>query len=63
MNQQNENSLEVHLLDFKDDLYSQEMTVHFLKRLRDEQKFSSTEALIEQLKQDEKDTRSINITN
>ena len=33
--------LEVHLLDFDSDLYNQRLEIHFVKRLRDEKKFSS----------------------
>lgn len=37
--------LEVHLLDFAEDLYGQRMTVVFQHKLRDEEKFASLEAL------------------
>lgn len=37
--------LEVHLLDFAGDLYGQNMTVAFHRKLRDEQRFASLEAL------------------
>ncbi len=45
-------SLEVHLLEFNGDLYGKELTVRFLARLRDEQKFSSLDALKAQLERD-----------
>jgi riboflavin kinase/FMN adenylyltransferase len=45
-------TLEVHLLDFNGDLYGKELTVRFLARLRDEQKFSSLDALKAQLERD-----------
>jgi len=45
-------SLEVHLLDFNGDLYGKTLTVRFLTRLRDEQKFSSLDALKAQLERD-----------
>lgn len=45
-------SLEVHLLDFNGDLYSKELTLYFLARLRDEQKFASLDALKAQLERD-----------
>lgn len=38
-------SLEVHVLDRQLDLYGQRLTVRFLHKLRDEQKFASLEAL------------------
>jgi riboflavin kinase/FMN adenylyltransferase len=45
-------SLEVHLLDFNGDLYGKSLTLRFLARLRDEQKFSSLDALKAQLERD-----------
>jgi riboflavin kinase/FMN adenylyltransferase len=44
--------VEVHLLDFDGDLYGQHVHVQFLKRLRDEMKFDSADALIEQMHRD-----------
>jgi len=38
-------SLEVHLLDFSGDLYGEILRIYFVERLRDEQVFSSLEAL------------------
>lgn len=49
-------SIEVHILDFKDDIYGQPIELTFFKKLREEQKFSSLEALKEQLKKDKTDT-------
>ena len=46
-------SLEVHLLGFSGDLYDRHLTVSFYDYLRDEKKFASQDALIEQLKQDQ----------
>lgn len=46
-------SVEVHLLDFKGDLYGQELTLIFNRRIRDEQKFDSLEALKAQIQKDE----------
>ncbi len=45
-------SLEVHLLEFNGDLYGKSLTVRFLARLRDEQKFPSLDALKAQLERD-----------
>lgn len=42
-------SVEVHLLDWSGDLYDQTITLHFLHWLREEQKFASVDALIEQI--------------
>lgn len=41
--------LEVHLLDFHQDFYGQELEVEFLTKLRDEKRFESLEKLKEQL--------------
>ncbi|SFT89758.1 riboflavin kinase / FMN adenylyltransferase [Lishizhenia tianjinensis] len=46
-------SVEVHILDFKGDLYGQELTLTFLKRIRNEEKFSSLDALKAQIEKDE----------
>ncbi|NTS76701.1 bifunctional riboflavin kinase/FAD synthetase [Catenovulum sp. SM1970] len=44
--------LEVHLFDFAGDLYGQRLTITFKKKLRDEQKFDSVDALKQQIKLD-----------
>ena len=45
-------TLEVHILQLHENLYGQELLVSFVKRLRDEQRFDSIEALKAQLQQD-----------
>lgn len=45
-------SIEVHIFDFSGDLYNKEITLIFVGKIRDEQKFSGVEALAEQLKKD-----------
>ena len=45
-------TLEVHVLHLNWDLYGHQLTVHFIERLRDEQRFDSEEALIAQLQKD-----------
>ncbi len=50
-------TLEVHLLDFHDDLYGQTVNVEFLHRLRDIKHFSTPEALQQQLQKDLEQTR------
>ncbi|HQB29005.1 MAG TPA: riboflavin kinase, partial [Paludibacter sp.] len=45
-------SLEVHILDFQEDIYGQNLKVSFLKKIRDEKKFNAVEDLVEQLKKD-----------
>ena len=45
-------TLEVHVLHLNADLYGQRLTIQFIQRLRDEQRFSSAEALRQQLLHD-----------
>lgn len=44
--------VEAHLLDFDRDLYGQDIRLDFIARLRDEQRFASVQALIDQVHQD-----------
>ena len=44
--------LEVHVLNFSKDLYGQHVHITFLKKIRDEVKFESIEALKAQIKKD-----------
>jgi riboflavin kinase/FMN adenylyltransferase len=52
-------NVEAYLLDFDRDIYDEELRLEFVARLRDELKFDSVEALIEQIGQDVQDTRQI----
>ncbi|MBC7539828.1 MAG: bifunctional riboflavin kinase/FAD synthetase [Bacteriovorax sp.] len=45
-------NIETHLLDFNRDIYGEEMRVSFLKKIRDEKKFSSVNDLISQIDSD-----------
>lgn len=47
-------NIETHLLDFNRDIYGEELRVLFLKKLRDEKKFSSVNDLISQIDTDVK---------
>jgi riboflavin kinase/FMN adenylyltransferase len=51
-------SIEVHLLDFDFDIYGQHLELIFFRKLREEQKFESLNALKEQLANDKEDTIS-----
>tara|TARA_B100000427_G_scaffold327744_1_gene339196 strand:+ start:2632 stop:3570 length:939 start_codon:yes stop_codon:yes gene_type:complete len=52
-------TIEVFLIDFDGDLYSQILNVEFVKRIRDEKKFEDFKDLKAALKNDEEVTRSI----
>ncbi|WP_439182044.1 bifunctional riboflavin kinase/FAD synthetase [Carboxylicivirga taeanensis] len=52
-------SLEVHIFDFNHDIYSEEVELQFISRVRDEQKFTNVDELIAQLKKDEVTIRAI----
>lgn len=52
-------SVEAHVLDFEGDLYGREVSVDFVKRLRDEASFSSVEALNAAIEQDVSTTRRV----
>ncbi|MCW2989526.1 MAG: bifunctional riboflavin kinase/FAD synthetase [Solirubrobacterales bacterium] len=51
--------IEAYLIDFEGDIYGQQLSIEFLKRLRGERRFPSVEALVEQMKQDVVDARQI----
>lgn len=44
--------LEVHLFDFNQHIYGQHVSVEFLKKIRDEEKFNSSTELIQQMEKD-----------
>jgi riboflavin kinase/FMN adenylyltransferase len=45
-------TLEVHLFDFDERIYGKRITVRFLEKLREEQKFSDLDALVAQMRRD-----------
>ncbi len=45
-------TVEVHILDFNDNIYGDMIRVNFIQRIRDEKKFSAISELIEQIKKD-----------
>jgi riboflavin kinase/FMN adenylyltransferase len=47
-----ENRIEIHIFDFNEDLYGQQLEVEVLKKVRDEKKFDSIEQLSRQIEQD-----------
>jgi riboflavin kinase/FMN adenylyltransferase len=49
---ESERRLEVHFLDFSNQIYSEWVKVEFLERIRDEKKFASREELVKQIQSD-----------
>ena len=47
--------LEVHLLDFDQEIYGKRISVEFLQKQRDEADFPSVAALIEQISRDKRE--------
>jgi riboflavin kinase / FMN adenylyltransferase len=45
-------SIELHILDFKQDIYGEEVRIDFVARLRDIHRFASIDALIEAIRED-----------
>ena len=54
--------LEIHLFDFKDDIYGKHLKIEFVERIRDEQKFDSFEQLKQQIKHDSAMARKLLMT-
>ncbi|MEG3070590.1 MAG: riboflavin kinase [Candidatus Syntrophopropionicum ammoniitolerans] len=50
--QGNKRNIEVHLLDFCQDLYGEQIKINFTRRIREEKKFASPTELIEQIEMD-----------
>jgi riboflavin kinase/FMN adenylyltransferase len=51
--------VEVYLLDWDGDLYDATLTVELIERLREERRFASVEALVEQMRADESQARRL----
>jgi len=56
---ENERSIETHILDFSADIYGQEIALEIVERLREEMKFSRPEELISQIGIDVRKAREI----
>jgi riboflavin kinase/FMN adenylyltransferase len=52
-------TVEVHILDFNENIYGQRIRVNFISRLRDEKKFANIEDLSEQIRHDIERAREI----
>jgi riboflavin kinase/FMN adenylyltransferase len=55
--------VEVHILDFKRTIYGQRLGVHMVKRLRDERRFPSADALVAQMQRDVAAARTVLVGN
>jgi len=52
-------TIEVHILDFSENIYGQTLKVYFMEYIRDEEDLPSIAALKEKLEEDEKSTRAL----
>lgn len=52
-----ESLVETYVFDFHEEVYGQKVTVTLLKKLRDNQKFDSPEALVAQMEEDKKQAK------
>ncbi len=59
ISKENNQTIEVNIFDFTEDIYGEKVIVQFLSKWREEQKFDGIEALKIQLKKDEETIRSI----
>jgi riboflavin kinase/FMN adenylyltransferase len=59
LNLQHQLSVETHILNFNGDIYGKTITVYFINRLRDEQKFEHVQALIKAIDLDQVHTKDI----
>lgn len=51
-NPEDNQTIEVHLFNFKKDIYGQDLEIQFIRKIRDEKKFPSYSSLVEQIKKD-----------
>ncbi len=51
--------VEVHILDFSEDIYGETLRVEFVRRLRPEVRFPNVHALVQQIKQDVEEARVV----
>jgi len=54
---ENDKKAEIFILDFEKDLYGKNLIISVLKKLRDNKKFASKDALVAQMQRDEKQAR------
>ena len=59
LNNGQERSIEVHILDFEGDLYGKSIAMEFAHRMREERTFASLDELTEQLEKDKARVREL----
>ena len=59
MAEENDIKIEANLFNFDQDIYGQTLEIQFIKKIREEQKFDSIEALKDQLNRDKVETLGI----
>ncbi|MBU4305801.1 MAG: bifunctional riboflavin kinase/FAD synthetase [Candidatus Omnitrophica bacterium] len=52
-------TIEVHLFNFRKDIYNEHVEIFFIRRIREDKKFSGHEMLVRQLRRDEKKVRKL----
>lgn len=52
-------SIEVHIFDFKKQIYGKDVYIEFVKKIRDEKRFDSADKLVAEIKKDEKKIRRL----
>ena len=52
-------NIETHILDFDGNIYGEDLELRFVQKIRDEQKFSSANAFLQQIKHDKSTARKI----
>ncbi|MEZ4722012.1 MAG: bifunctional riboflavin kinase/FAD synthetase [Flavobacteriales bacterium] len=57
--EENEQTVEVNIFDFNDDIYGKSIRMSFRKRIRSEMRFDNVDELIQQMQNDKKETLSI----
>lgn len=52
-------TFEIHILDFDDDIYDTDISFRIMEKIRNEEHFNTTDALIEQLQKDKEMVREV----
>ncbi len=52
-------AIEVHVFDFNEDVYGEDISLYFIRKIREERKFKSADALVDQIRSDIASAREI----